>query len=290
MFDTSDYTPVAPHYDASRNMPEGLLLTCFRRIFAMKGFPKIGRILDAGCGTAQLSLPLIKSGHSVVGVDVTSAMLEIARQKLAPGDAGEFRLGDVRYLEDPDDSYDAVVVSKLFQHVGNWRSAVDELIRVTKDSGLFMHINEKGAFKHAVRRQFSARCQKCGYTDLYVGIKDRSQFGAHLIERGATPLAIDTRDLAWEKTITYKTALKHLRLKLHSEFWAVPNDVYDQILAEVQDWVRAQPEGEETFETMRPYLAAEVFTISKQQSAGGRTSLHGPPHSLDSGLRRTCKS
>ena len=100
--------------------------------------------------------------------------------------------------------FDAVVVSKLFQHVGNWRSAVDELLRVTKDSGLFMHINERGAFKHAVRRQFSARCQKRGYTDLYVGIKDRSQLGAHLIEKGATPLAVDTRDLAWEKTITYK--------------------------------------------------------------------------------------
>ena len=116
-----------------------------------------------------------------------------------------------------------------------------------------------------LRRQFSARCQKRGYTDLYVGIKDRSQLGAHLLEKGATPLAIDTRDLAWEKTITYKTALEHLRQKLHSDFWAVPNDVYDQILAEVQDWVRAQPEGEETFETMRPYLAAEVFAISKQQ-------------------------
>ena len=103
MFDTSDYTPVAPHYDASRNMPEGLLLTCFRRIFAKTGFPKIGRILDAGCGTAQLSLPLIRSGHSVVGVDVSHAMLEIARQKLAPGDAAEFRLGDVRSLENPDD-------------------------------------------------------------------------------------------------------------------------------------------------------------------------------------------
>ena len=265
MLDTSDYTPVAPHYDASRNMPEGLLLSCFQRIFAKAAFPEKSRILDAGCGTAQLSLPLIKSGHSVVGVDVSHAMLEIARQKQAPGDAAEFRLGDVRSLEDPDDFYDAVVVSKLFQHVGNWRSAVDELLRVTKDSGLFMHINERGAFKHAVRRQFSARCQKRGYTDLYVGIKDRSQLGAHLIEKGATPLAIDTRGLAWEKTITYRIALEHLRQKLHSEFWAVPNDVYDQILADVQDWVRAQPEGEETLETMRPYLAAEVFTISKQQ-------------------------
>lgn len=260
---TSNYTPVAPHYDATRNIPYGLLLTCFERIFAKAGFPAQNHILDAGCGTAQVSLPLIKRGHSVVGVDVSPAMLEVARKKLAPGDTADFRVADVRSLEDPDGTYDGVVVSKLFQHVGNWQSAVDELIRVTKDGGLFMHINEKGAFKHAVRRQFSTRCQKRGYTDLYVGIKDRSQLSVYLLERGASPLAIDTHDLAWEKTITYATALAHLRLKLHSEFWAVPDNVYDQILAEAQAWVRTQPEGEETIETMRAYLVAEVFIIRK---------------------------
>lgn len=260
---TSDYTPVAPHYDASRNIPESLLQTCFQRIFAQADFPKQGRILDAGCGTAQVSLPLIKSGHSVVGVDVSPAMLEVARKKLAPGDTAEFRVADVRSLEDPDGSYDGVVVSKLFQHVGNWQSAVDELLRVIKDGGLFMHVNEKGAFKHAVRRQFSARCQERGYIDLYVGIKDRSQLGVYLTEQGASQLDIDTHDLTWEKTITYETALEHLRLKLHSEFWAVPDKVYAQVLVEVRTWVRAQPEGEDTVETMRPYLVAEVFTVRK---------------------------
>ena len=261
--DTSDYTSVAPHYDATRDIPFELLQTCFERILVKAGFLAKGRFLDAGCGTAQVSLPLIKCGHSVVGVDISPAMLEIACRKLAPGDTAEFRVGDVRSLEDPDEAYDGVVVSKLFQHVGNWQSAVDELLRVTKDGGLFMHINEKGAFKHAVRQQFSARCEKRGLTDLYIGIKDRSQLAAHLLEKGASPLAIDTHDLAWEKTITYEAALEHLRLKLHSEYWAIPDAVYAQLLDEVRAWVRTQPEGEATVETMRPYLMAQVFTIRK---------------------------
>lgn len=261
--DTSDYTPVAPYYDATRDIPYKLLQACFQRIFAKAGFSETGRILDAGCGTAQVSLPLIKSGYSVVGVDVSPAMLEVARKKLAPGDTAEFRVADVRSLDDPDSFYDGVVVSKLFQHVGNWQSAVDELLRVTKDGGLFMHINEKGAFKHAVRRQFSARCQERGYTDLYVGINDRSQLAGYLMEKGAAPLAVDTHDLTWKKTITYGIGLEHLSLKLHSEFWAVPEAVYAQTLEEVRTWVRTQPEGEDTVETMRPYLVAEVFTVRK---------------------------
>lgn len=260
---TSDYTSVAPNYDATRNIPYELLLACFARIFAEAGFSAQGRILDAGCGTAQVSLPLIKSGHSVVGVDVSPAMLEVARKKLAPGDSAEFKVADVRSLSDPDSAYDGVVVSKLFQHVGNWQSAVDELLRVTRDGGLFMHVNEKGAFKHAVRRQFSARCHEQGYTDLYVGIKDRSELGVHLTEQGASQLDIDVHDLTWEKTITYGTALEHLQLKLHSEFWAVPDDVYAHTLEEVRAWVRAQPGGEDTIETMNPYLVAEVFTVRR---------------------------
>lgn len=98
---TSDYTPVATYYDATRDIPYELLQTCFQRIFAKSAFPEKGRILDAGCGTAQVSLPLIKSGHSVVGVDVSPAMLEVARKKLAPGDTAEFKVADVRSLEDP---------------------------------------------------------------------------------------------------------------------------------------------------------------------------------------------
>ena len=98
--------------------------------------------------------------------------------------------------------------------------------------------------------------------DLYVGIKDRSQLGAHLIEKGATPLAIDTRDLAWEKTITYSA--EHLRQKLHSEFWAVPNEVCAEIRSQrCEIGYAQQPEGEDTVETMRPYLVAEAFTVRK---------------------------
>ena len=68
-------------------------------------------ILDAGCGTGQLSIPLITSGHSVVGVDVSEVMLNIARGKLTPGTNARFEVGDVRWLKYPDNTFDAMVAS-----------------------------------------------------------------------------------------------------------------------------------------------------------------------------------
>ena len=198
---TSDYTPVAAHYDKTRNMPEALLDECFTRIIDLAGLDRSGEILDAGCGTGQLSIPLLKAGFSVTGIDVSQAMLDIARSKTNLGDKAKFIVADVRSMEFPAGKFDAVVASKLFQHVGNWESAVDEIIRVTKDSGLFIHISDKGAFGNAVRRKFTECAKARGFANLYRGIRDRCLLAVYLRRRGAQQITIDTEDLTWTKQV-----------------------------------------------------------------------------------------
>ncbi|MFK4148318.1 class I SAM-dependent methyltransferase [Streptomyces sp. NPDC004065] len=52
-----------------------------------------GDLLDAGCGTGSLSLLAAERGHRVTGVDLSPAMVERARAKLAGRDA-VFLTGD----------------------------------------------------------------------------------------------------------------------------------------------------------------------------------------------------
>jgi SAM-dependent methyltransferase len=40
------------------------------------------RIMELGCGTGRLLLPLARAGHTVLGVDRSSPMLELAREKI----------------------------------------------------------------------------------------------------------------------------------------------------------------------------------------------------------------
>jgi SAM-dependent methyltransferase len=40
-----------------------------------------GPILELGCGTGKLSIPLARAGHSVVGLDVSAALLQFAASK-----------------------------------------------------------------------------------------------------------------------------------------------------------------------------------------------------------------
>ena len=58
-----------------------------------------GPLLDAGCGTGRHLVPLCKRGYRVVGVDVSPAMLGVARARLSEaGLAGSLVWGDLRSL------------------------------------------------------------------------------------------------------------------------------------------------------------------------------------------------
>jgi SAM-dependent methyltransferase len=53
-----------------------------------------GPVLELGCGTARVTLAFAEAGLSVVGVDLSEAMLSIARQKLGLGLSPDARARD----------------------------------------------------------------------------------------------------------------------------------------------------------------------------------------------------
>ncbi|ANK82350.1 MAG: hypothetical protein TEF_17295 [Rhizobiales bacterium NRL2] len=80
------------------------------------------RIADLGCGGGGVSIPLARAGHTVVGVDRSEAMLELARDSTNGQDAEvaarlEFKLGDV--LDPPVDpeSFDMVIAMGLIGYL-----------------------------------------------------------------------------------------------------------------------------------------------------------------------------
>jgi ubiquinone/menaquinone biosynthesis C-methylase UbiE len=98
-------------------------------------------VLDAGCGTglvATMVAPRAGHGGKVIGIDSSAAMLEIARAK-ARGfgfDQCEFRVGDVRALDFPDDTFDLVVCS--FALWGEPAQLFREFRRVLKKGGVLL--------------------------------------------------------------------------------------------------------------------------------------------------------
>ena len=270
----SDFSPIAARYDATRDLPERFLLACYDRLLARGLFPERGMVLDAGCGTGQVSLPLAARGYEICGFDISAAMIAIAGAKLSPEWRASYRVGDVRCIPEPDGSFDASVVSKLFQHIEDWQQACRELIRVVRPGSPIVQINERGFFGNAVRRYFSERADELGFTGRFLGLDPSSgaEASAFMWAEGCEVIAVDMADLRWRSTISYGGALDRIRDKLYAEFWYLPADVHSRLISDTIAWVDAQPRGRETMEELRPYLEVEVFRTPAAAGASGSSA------------------
>src|SRR4051812_49109178 len=91
-----------------------------------------GRALDVACGTGRHACHLATLGHDVIGVDATSAMLELARAKAPDID---FRQGYFDALPVDDESIDLLTCALALCHEAEVAVAVHEFARVLRPGG-----------------------------------------------------------------------------------------------------------------------------------------------------------
>jgi len=93
------------------------------------------RILDLACGPGTLTYLIAASvspGGEVVGIDLATGMIELARRDAPQGLPLRFELMDMEDLRFPDHSFDAAVSGHGFQFVPDLRRALAETRRVLK--------------------------------------------------------------------------------------------------------------------------------------------------------------
>lgn len=85
--------------------------------FLFEIVPSVARTaLDVGCGDGRLSRVLASRGLSVVGIDLSPGMIELARSKTSPGVPAEFRVGDVMAECQVGRQFDVVVCVAVLHH------------------------------------------------------------------------------------------------------------------------------------------------------------------------------
>ena len=101
------------------------------------------RVLDVGCGPGQFSKLLGEQGFAVQGIDNSTEMLVIARQKV-PG--VKFQRMDMRHLEYPDSSFDGLLAAYSIIHIPTPElpGVLAEFRRVLRVGGLALFITQQG--------------------------------------------------------------------------------------------------------------------------------------------------
>lgn len=92
------------------------------------------KILDVGCGTGNFSIKLAQQGCSVIGIDVSDEMLDIAKNKAEKlGLKIQFYNMDVYNLKFEYGTFDAAFSMAAFEFIDKPVAALDEMFRVVKD-------------------------------------------------------------------------------------------------------------------------------------------------------------
>jgi len=128
------YHRIAPFYDLLDLPFEGRR---YRPLRPLLFHGLSGRILDAGVGTGR-NFPFYPRGATLVGIDISPAMLAQAERRLTEAAAPVELLGmDVTRLDFPDGSFDAAVATFLFCVLEDELQvpALRELGRVVKPGG-----------------------------------------------------------------------------------------------------------------------------------------------------------
>src|SRR5213592_4275070 len=103
--------------------------------------PGSGRCLDVGCGTGVPSAAVTELGWSVVGVDVSADLLDVARGRglevlETPADALPFE----------DASFDAAVSFLTHTDIDEFPAAVSEVTRVLRPGAAFVYLGVHPCF------------------------------------------------------------------------------------------------------------------------------------------------
>ena len=106
------------------------------------GLPMGGRLLEVGCGSGAALLELANRLRPtyLVGADIDLSLLDGARNRFAAACmAAEFCHVDVRSLPFANGSFDVVIDFGTCYHIGCPAMALQEISRVLRPGGLFVH-------------------------------------------------------------------------------------------------------------------------------------------------------
>lgn len=133
---------VAEEYDAKRFSRGGRLIDRREKQAVLDALaPVDGKdVLEIACGTGRFTAMLAERGADIVGLDISSEMMEQGREKAhraGVADHIEFMRGDAARLPFPDDHFDCVFAMRFFHLADTPAKFLAEMARVSKDVVFF---------------------------------------------------------------------------------------------------------------------------------------------------------
>jgi ubiquinone/menaquinone biosynthesis C-methylase UbiE len=236
----------APLYDATRGYsPEVAEQIGVAIIEAASAQPDT-RFLEIGVGTGRIALPIARQGYDYTGVDISAPMLDRLRAKIAElqqaptSEAAPLRLdlvmADMTALPFPAASFDVVVAVHVFHLVRAWRQAIEEVLRVLRSGGVFLHCWDEylGPGGESMQERWVEIVRELGSEVGIVGAERRGLVTDYLRERG---FSVETlRTVIWETQESPRDLFEYIARRIWSRTWLVSDEVFAASIQRLESW------------------------------------------------------
>ncbi len=136
------FTEIADYYDEMNDIMTMGMVTGWHKFMLKKVQPIRGkRCIDIGTGTGEIAFMIaLEAGveGSVIGVDITPKMLELAEKKMTSKQLPKaviFEVGDALDMKYDDGSFDVVTSGYMLRNVCDVQKAIDEMYRILSPGG-----------------------------------------------------------------------------------------------------------------------------------------------------------
>lgn len=94
--------------------------------------------LDLGCGKGNVTVPLASLGYNMIGIDISSDNIKVAKVKQITKDNPTFLIGDAENFVLEKGDFDFVVCSEVLEHLKHPENALNSINEVLKEGGLLI--------------------------------------------------------------------------------------------------------------------------------------------------------
>ena len=251
----------APLYDATRGYPPEVAEQIGAAIIKAADAQPDTRFLEIGVGTGRIALPIALHGYDYTGVDISAPMVDRLRAKVAKLQQAETSaaapplrlqlvMADMTALPFPDASFDVVGAVHVFHLVRAWRQAVDEVLRVLRPGGVFLHCwDERLTLSgESLQERWVEIVRELGSEVNILGAERRGIVSDYLRERGCSVEVL--RTVVWEKQDSPQQAFEDIAQRIWSRTWLVPDDIFAISVQRLESWATNRYGAE--FTTLRP--------------------------------------
>lgn len=228
------FNDVAERYDAIRPTYPAQTIA---DLAAVAGLSEDSSILEIGCGTGQLTVPLASLGATVTAIELGDALAAVARRYLSSYPSATVLTGAFEDMAVPKQKYDLVVAATAF-HWLDEATRVDRCAQMLRPGGWLAVIDTLHVaagtvdFFHAAQTCYEA-WDPATPPGLRLEPADEIPTARPELDDAATFSSVQLRRYTWEST--YTSAQYRELLLTYSGHLALPDDRREGLLSCVRE-------------------------------------------------------